>query len=458
MSSVTDLDANGPRIPAWRRFGLKLKSEQQPLVASMEAPEHVEHSKRKRDEATDEEAPKKAKKNKKIPRAVEESAPATPTPRLARKKSVAFTPETKAEDGDSIKQLFTSWVAEQKLHDPDFQLSTSAPVFQTPEPPKVVEQVDPELDEKVRRVKRVKKAKQEKSPKIKSQKKSNDTKPVTPSHPFLEYLKQYSESRATWKFNKNHQNHIIKHIFNLEIVPLDYTTFIYTYVRGLQGGVRTRVRDAALAVKVKDLEDGAAGFPEDMAQLDKKQQEYEGAMKEYIAAITLSDVSSKMGYEEGIMLNLSDKAMETRVAKRMRAERILVELATSPDGSTLRTVTTEENENQKRLRMNDGSTQKVARKRKQRTVTAEDESSSSSSSSSDSSDSDDSNSEDSTLENGVDDTSSSSSSSSSSSESESDSESGSEHDSEGSSGEQFGPDSEIRGLRDESDESESESD
>ncbi len=156
MPAVTDSNANGPRIPAWRRFGLKLKSEQPTPGTTTEAPEHVEHSKRKRDDATEEQPSRKVKKNKKIPRAVDESAPETPIRNLARKKSVTFTPETKAEDGDSIKQLFTSWVAEQKLHDPDFQLSTSAPVFQTQAPPQVEEHVDPTLDEKVRRVKRVK--------------------------------------------------------------------------------------------------------------------------------------------------------------------------------------------------------------------------------------------------------------------------------------------------------------
>jgi hypothetical protein len=122
-----------------------------------------------------------------------------------------------------------------------------------------------------------------------------------------------------------------------------------------------------------------------------------------------------MGYEEGVLLGLSDAAMAKRVARRTRAEQILAELGTSQDSSDItdKAVMNGDNDSQKRLRMNDGSSQKVARKRKQRTLNVEVDSSSSYSD-----DSDDNSSEESTAENGGGDDTSSSSSSSSDSEEE----------------------------------------
>jgi WKF domain len=417
---------NAPtHIPAWKRLGLKLKSQGTSDPVS-ESSVSIESFKRKIESALDEGPAKKTKKTSPSP-----TAPVTPV--LSHKKSVTFTPETKVDDGDSIKQLFNSWVAEQKSQDPSFQLQNSQPAFETPEPSKVVEQVDTTLDEKERRAKRVKKPKQGKDNKQNSKNPSNSSKifkPTIPSsRPYLQYLRQYHESRETWKFNKNHQSHLLKHVFDIDIIPSDHAHLIFPYVRGLQGSVRTRLRDAALAVKVKDQEEGVAGFPEDMAAPDKKQREYDAAMKEYVATMTAVNASSKMGYEEGVLLGLSDAAMAKRVAKRTRAEQILAELGTSQDGSEITDKDMNgDNDSQKRLRMNDGSSQKVARKRKQRTVTVDDETSSS-----DSGDSDDDTSDESTAENDRgDDTSSSSSSSSSGSDSEEDSQEGSEDSSEDS--------------------------
>ncbi|KAE9378082.1 hypothetical protein N431DRAFT_329583 [Stipitochalara longipes BDJ] len=402
-------------IPAWRRLGLKLKS--QTSSAQIESP------KRKREDTIDKGPAKRTKK-------VFESIPQAPvTPLLIRKKSVTFTPETKVDDGDSIKQLFNSWVAEQKSQDSSFQLQNSQPALTTSELSIVEEQIDTSLDEKERRTKRVKKPKQEKEKTSNSAKPSKIVKPASiSSRPYLLYLRQYHESRDTWKFNKNHQTHLLKHVFDTDIIPSDHAHLICPYVRGLQGGIRTRLRDAALAIKVEDQEQGVTGFPEDMADLNKKQQEYDAAMQKYVECMTAASASSMVGYEEGVLLGLSDANMAKRVAKRTRAETILAELETGQDASEIvdRGMVNGDNDSQKRLRMNDGSTQKVARRRKQRTATVEDDSSSS-----DSDDSGEEGSDDPVTENdGADDTSSSSSSSSSDSGSD---EEDSEEDEEDSS-------------------------
>jgi hypothetical protein len=319
---------------------------------------------------------------KKYPQILTNSTVRDPvTPDLARKKSVTFTPETKVEDGDSIKQLFNSWVADQKEQVPSFELKSSNPVVRTLELAQGEEQVDATLDEKDRRVKRVKKPQQETTT-PRSKLNSKVTKSTTPStpRPFLQYLKQYHESRGTWKFNKNHQNHLLKHAFDVSVVPSDYAYLLYEYVRGLQGGVRTRLRDTALAIKVKDQEDGPTGFPANMPDKEQRQRDYDAAMKEYVATMTAASASSNIGYEEGVLLGLSDKAMEKRATRRMRSERILAELGEDRTSIT-EAATNGDEDNQKRLRMSDGGAQKLARKRKQRTVVMDDETSSSESSS-----------------------------------------------------------------------------
>ena len=376
------------RTPAWQRLGLKLKFAQA-LGQTSDSPIVIEPLKRNNADTNEHTSLKKSRTHHSPMTTTNEIV----TPVSARKKSVTFTPETKVEDGDSIKQLFSAWVAEQKSQDPSF-LSKSRQVFDAPEPSKVEEHIDTTLNEKQRRAKRIRRS--EESP-IQS-KEARESKPPTypkPSkvnkatkastRPFLEYLKHYYETRETWKFNKNHQNHLLKNVFDVEAIPSDHAHLLYKYVQGLQGGVRTRLRDTAFSIKVKDQEDGAAGFSETMANREKKQQEYEEALKEYVATMTAANASKKMGYEEGVLLGLSDAAMAGRLAKRMRAEQILAELAATGEINDDKIETripgpkmTYENEGgEKRLRMNDGSSQKVVRKRKQRTTVADDDTSSS---------------------------------------------------------------------------------
>ncbi|RAL65865.1 hypothetical protein DID88_005528 [Monilinia fructigena] len=450
MTSSTSASGGVPRIPSWKRLGLKLKSAQnssdsnpQPSIA--EPPKEIEtgNRKRPRDTELEHEASAKKLKNLNSNPTSEPQRPIAPdsitTPKTTRKKSVTFTPETKSQDGDSIKQLYLGWVADQKAQDDFFYGPSTTQAFETPVPTIVEEQFDTTLPEKERRVKRVKKAKSEEKAKNdttekdskpqKSVKKSKVSKPTAAPRPFLAYLRQYHESKETWKFNKNHQNHLLKHAFNVEVVPSDHAYLLYEYVRGLQGGVRKRLRDEALSIKVKDREADASGFPATMVESNKRQREYDIAINEYVASMTAAGASREMGYEEGVLMGLSDAAMAPRMAKRMRAEQILAELGSSSSEETTDTQTVAMDE-EKRLQLNDGTTQKLRRKRKQRTLATDDSSSSGSDSSSDS---DDSSSEDGSMANGDKSDESSSSSSSSSSGSSSDDEASSSEDDSSSS-------------------------
>lgn len=205
------------------------------------------------------------------------------------------------------------------------------------------------------------------------------------------------------------------------------------------GVARIHLRDRALAIRDQDQEDGQNGFPETMADRERKQEAYEAAVQEYIATMKAQDISSRTGYEEGILLGLNPEVvMRQRMEKRMRAERVLNLLASTPGDPSEFIVPPEKQE--KRPMLEDAAPQRVVRKRKQRTAAVESDSSSSDDSDSDSgtSEEEESSDDEDSSETAEDDdtssdgTSSSSSASSSGSSSDSDSENSTSSESEDS--------------------------
>lgn len=321
------------RVPAWKRLGLKLKSEPEaPKEVEREEPtydavEPVIKRKRSPEPEVTEKKSKKAKKSKTSAPAANESP----------RKSVAFTEDTKTEDGDSIKQLFGAWVQEQKKNDPTFvSVKDKKPAFTTPEPSKVSETVDTNLPEAERRVQRVtpaqtvlKKAKPAKKPKV-----QKGVKPK-PFEPALLYLKTFHEDKANWKFNKISQTLILKHAFDIDQISPEYNDALDSYISGLKGLARVHLRERALEIRDKDAEDGIEGFPETMDDRERAQENYERAMKEWVdsGVLTSTRPSSRIGYEEGIAAGFDPEthpAFKARMEKRKRSERILNILASTP--------------------------------------------------------------------------------------------------------------------------------
>ncbi|KAI1203334.1 hypothetical protein F5X97DRAFT_129092 [Nemania serpens] len=282
--------------------------------------------------------------------------------------------------------------------------------------------------------------------------------------PALTYLRTWHASRDSWKFNKNHQTKLLEQVFadaDETTIPAADINVFYEYIRGLQGGVRTRLRELADGVRAQDMEKGASAFAAaggggkaEMAE--RKQKEYEEVIKMFLGQTRTPE---KRRFDETeYVLRTTDMEMQRRVVKRMRAEMVLDELSetdVSEAATTTTTTTTTSGESTStekgtrvgdrpgqsadedttRLRLNDGPQQRTKRKRKLRTAAVEDDTSSESESEGDSDDdtssSGSSNGSSSSSDSGSDDDeggagtranedSSSSSSSSSSSESESD--------------------------------------
>lgn len=329
------------RVPAWKRLGLKLKSEPEaPKQVEREEPtydavEPVIKRKRSPEPEVTEKKSKKAKKSK----TSESAATESPSKKDGRRKSVAFTEDTKTEDGDSIKQLFGAWVQQQKEQDPTFvSVKDKKPAFTTPEPSKVIENVDTNLPEAERRVQRVKPA-QTVPKKAKPAKKPQIQKGVKPKpfEPALQYLKTFHEDKANWKFNKISQTLILKHAFDIDHISVEYNDALDAYISGLKGLARVHLRERALEIRDKDAEDGSEGFPETMDDKERAQEYYEKAMKEWVdtGIITDSDrrVSTRATYDEIVDAGLNPEAIshfKDRIEKRKRSERILQILASTP--------------------------------------------------------------------------------------------------------------------------------
>ncbi|SZF05842.1 unnamed protein product [Blumeria hordei] len=385
-------------IPAWKRLGLKLKS-QLPTDNSIHL-DSKDPLKRKRSSSDkDSVLSNKVKKTEK--RTIEPFYQEPSTPKSTQGKLVKFTPDTKIDDGDSIKRLYNSWAADRKPHSAIFNPKSSKERLNSSQVSDPSKKNDLKSEESGKNSKGSKRGKGKKQPLSLS----NVSKPSNPSNsdtterkkipPFLSYLEQYHNSRETWKFKKNHQSHLLQHIFDSKIVPSDYIHLVYDYIKGLQGLVRTRLRDTALAIKVQDQENGLAEFSTELQKQENIQEEYEMAIKDYIASSSAL-VVRQSGYEEGLLMKFTEKEIKDRFIKRTRAEMIINELASSPD--TPRSVCDTPIEPAKEA-SSSGVLQKNARKRKQRTVVDESSSESSSSdSSSEDSSSEDSSSEDSSSE------------------------------------------------------------
>ena len=87
----------------------------------------------------------------------------------------------------------------------------------------------------------------------------------------VEYLNQYTTAKSSWKFNKNRETWILKHVFVESDIPRDYDLALARYMYGLQGaGARERLKSQCLDLlkKETDLQNGteALSMPEEDAQ------------------------------------------------------------------------------------------------------------------------------------------------------------------------------------------------
>ena len=209
---------------------------------------------------------------------------------------------------------------------------------------------------------------------------TTSTSPANASHshetPILSYLTRYHEDRSAWKFRKNRETSLFKHMFSLERVPSRYNSALLAYLTGLKGeAARQRIRQAAeQAIKAdnKAADDAVLMTSEQRAK-------YANAIKEF-----RSRLSQRKNEDLDVGIPVDDKDSKTQkmLEARRRGELILWVMnsranSTMPlPGGVLRKASTQIK-----------PTAPAKKKRKNRTAHVELSSSSSSSSSDDSDDS-----------------------------------------------------------------------
>jgi hypothetical protein len=207
------------------------------------------------------------------------SASSSLSPRIDRRKSVTFTPDTKTADGNSASNLFKKWAHEQKGSSAEFSQSE---VVQFAPPPKshpandipTPNSTDTKAEKNVRKAERKAKKSapgsqlgpsdpkpQEAQQELVGNSEQTATTAVSggkkkDTSRYTDYLMQYHSDRSNWKFNKAKQNDVLDNALNVFRIPEDYLEALIAYVKGLQGaGVIERLKQrCASAIEELDRE------------------------------------------------------------------------------------------------------------------------------------------------------------------------------------------------------------
>ncbi|KAF2207292.1 hypothetical protein CERZMDRAFT_115291 [Cercospora zeae-maydis SCOH1-5] len=143
------------------------------------------------------------------------------------RKTVSFTPDTKQEDSFSAQNLFKAWASGEDPAESAAEASTEQPAS----PLAKAKQPKPKKEKK--------KTKESADTDISRSAESGDA----PN--YLKYLEQFTNDKSNWKFNKNRQNDLFKHVFDIDRIPSKYIPSLVEYISTTQGQARIRIAQQA---------------------------------------------------------------------------------------------------------------------------------------------------------------------------------------------------------------------
>ncbi|RAL01669.1 N-terminal nucleophile aminohydrolase [Aspergillus ibericus CBS 121593] len=240
MSSTqsSSSSSSSQHIPAWKKMGLKLKyakdtsgevesgkgeGKENVSVEGKDLEKKQRKSKKRRlEEEDDDEVKNKGGKGD------GEAA------KKKKKKRVSFSAGVKEYDGSE-----------------DEEVPEAEPVKDDDDKAVVEEGAGDDNEGDDEGEKEKKKKKKEKKKKNKDKKKDGSTEdasatPKIHETPILSYLSLYHKHRSAWKFQKNRETHLFKHVLSLEQVPAQYNAALLAYLRGLKSeGAKLRLRQIA---------------------------------------------------------------------------------------------------------------------------------------------------------------------------------------------------------------------
>ncbi|KAF4158756.1 hypothetical protein CNMCM6936_007003 [Aspergillus lentulus] len=242
---------------------------------------------------------------------------------------VAAEPESESQQRRKKKRV--SFSADTVMRDPEESESDSRPDVKDDSkinadaeegqaPLATEEQVDAD-DEGEKKKKKKKKEKKQKK-KNQSATTASDTTPTSHESPILSYLNLYHQNRSAWKFQKNRETHLFKHILSLEHVPASHNAALLSYLKGLKSeGAKQRLRQVAEEVVKAEMEEDLAREQEAETE-DKAESDMTG----YNKAVEAFRTRLSQGKDDFDDLESPDSLDGERLAKlqrRQRAELVL---------------------------------------------------------------------------------------------------------------------------------------
>lgn len=312
------------RVPAWKKLGLKLKyAKETPLDDGVTEEKCGDgkgegvgvngevgssgKEKKGKKRRFDEEKEDKDKNEEK------DEGEKDSTPKSKKKKRVSFTADTKVRDGEEGEGDVADGVS-VSVEDKDGGKSGMPDQQPTDE--------DGDDEQSATEVKEKKKKKKEKG-----KKKDGASTDSTQIHetPILSYLSHYYKYRPTWKFQKNRETHLFKHVLSLEQVPPQYNAALLAYLQGLKSeGAKQRLHQTAEEVVKNDIEnkapvengDGAAAADEKEDGDTPNATDYDKAVDAFRAWL----LDPKEDFDYSNVSGQLDDDTRKKLGKRQRAE------------------------------------------------------------------------------------------------------------------------------------------
>lgn len=154
------------------------------------------------------------------------------------RKSVTFTPETKEDDGESSNFMQDKWDEEARNDQINDFLAREAEDAEAAANSQI--SLGKNFSDSSERTAGERKPKREKKERqILPERPTADLgvhqpKSTRKSKDALEYLQQYQSSRSTWKFNKNREVWLLKHILSKADIPSSHESALFDYISGMK--------------------------------------------------------------------------------------------------------------------------------------------------------------------------------------------------------------------------------
>jgi WKF domain len=250
------------RVPAWKRLGLKLKYANETDTAPSTLAESTNVATNRVNGYPDLSPPSKKRCVEGKPNAALSvtSNGLTRTSSLKSsgsnvRKSVSFTPETKEDDGESSNFMQDKWDEEARndqINDFLVREAEAAEAAANAAITTAPEESGPAI--------KLKKPKKEKTKKVSNAESGthpalHPSKFTRKSKDALDYLQQYQNSRSTWKFNKNREVWLLKHLLSVQDVPSTYESALVDYLAGIKSeNAKARLMDECHDCIVAEVE------------------------------------------------------------------------------------------------------------------------------------------------------------------------------------------------------------